>query len=68
MGLYARLSNLDAYEFTSLDALLYKRFQICDRFKWTVQEYNSTPASIIAQFWAFIKTEAKARDDRNNDG
>ena len=70
MGLYAVLSGFDTdiddpqYAFTATDARLYKRYQIMLKMGWSYQEYKDTPASVVSQIWAFIKTENKVKQEK----
>ena len=47
------------------DAARWRRFRIMKEMGWTYREYQNTPASVIAEAWAFIQTESKAIEINN---
>jgi len=49
-------------------AVIWKRYKICERMKWGLEEYNRQPHWFIEQLWACMATEASAsRDKRTED-
>jgi len=34
---------------------------------WSYHEYSETPASVISQIWAFMKTENKVKQEKAED-
>jgi hypothetical protein len=44
------------------DVLKWRRYRMMKEMGWTYQEYQNTPISVTDQIWAFIHTEAKARE------
>ena len=47
----------------SEDARRYRRFQIMREMHWNLWEYNRTPASVIEEIWAWIKTDRQMEQE-----
>jgi hypothetical protein len=51
-------------ELSEPDSTIIKRHQIMSHYHWSYQDYQITPAHVIEECYALIKTESKATKDK----
>ena len=47
----------------SEDARRYKRFHVMKEMGWNIWEYKHTPASVVEEVWAWIKTDRQMEQE-----
>jgi hypothetical protein len=58
--------GLEPRDFDPTDAVIIKRHQLLERYHWTYEQYLNTPAHVIEEELALLRTENKATEDKND--